>query len=379
MVRKRSGGAGSGKRGFLGKMRGLHKYSKVLADGSRTWYYKVSREKGAPVFWQTERSPEPEPVSEEFQSAYQHAKQRWILDRQGLAQPGTLAAMRAPWIESLRQKGRAKETIEEYERSLEFVLSEFGTEPLVIFTEPEMRKDVKKWHRTFMATPRAADHRLGTLVALLNFAIDEGEMARHVIGNIERLYDADRSDIIVEPDELEAALAVMPLHASLGIRFAAHSGFRRKDCVRVPITAIQGGEIIWATSKSRGRQDYCMPITDATAQILDELDHLRRSLDAPPTTLLFNSRGKPWTPPGLSRHLERAFKKTGVEGKRFHDLRGTAATNYALAGFDDEDIAEFLGWKTEQVKQIIKRYVGREALVQRRVVQLRGNAKGTNR
>jgi integrase len=375
MVKRRSDAAGSGKQGFLAKMRGIHKYSKTLADGSRTWYYKVSREKGAPVFWQTNGRPEPEPFGEEFQDAHQKAKRRWMLDRQGIAQPGTVAALRPRWIDSLRQKGRTSATIGDYERSLEFVEAEFGTDPLIVFTEPAMRKDVKEWHKTFAATPRAADHRLGTLVSLLNFAIDEGEMASHVIGNIERLYDADRSDIIVEPDELAAALAAMPLHAALGIRFAAYSGFRRKDCVSVPTTARKGQEIVWATSKSRGKQDYCMPIIDAMQEVLDELDAMRSKLHAPPVTFLFNSRGKPWTPSGLSRNLEKAFKKIGVEGKRFHDLRGTAATNYALAGFSDEDIAEFLGWKVDAVKQIIRQYVGREVLVQRRVVQFRANTR----
>lgn len=176
---------------------------------------------------------------------------------------------------------------------------------------------------------------------MLNFAVDEGEIAHYVAG--------------------------------LGVRFGAHSGFRLGDCVRVPRNAREGEEIIWATNKSRGMQDYCVPITDAMEQVLDELEFHRTKLDAPPMTMLFSSRGSPWTTRGLSRGLTHAFKEIGVTGKRFHDLRGTAETNYKLAGFSNEDIAEFLGWKIETVKQIIKRYVGREALVQSRVIRLNAN------
>lgn len=78
---------------------------------------------------------------------------------------------------------------------------------------------------------------------------------------------------------------------------------------------------------------------------------------------------------GLSRHLSNALVKIGVEGKSFHDLRGTATTNYSMAGFPNADIAEFLGWKVEDVNHIIKRYVGREALVQSRIIRLKANRK----
>lgn len=144
------------------------------------------------------------------------------------------------------------------------------------------------------------------------------------------LVPADRSDIIIEPDELEAALAVMPDLTALWVRYGAHSGFRLGDCVRVPWNTRKGQEIIWATNKSRGMQDYCVPITEPMEQVLDELEFHRSRLDAPPITLLFNSRGKSWTPRRLSRAFTKALRTIGVEEKSLHDLRGTAATTTRL-------------------------------------------------
>lgn len=376
MPRKHSGEGRSGKPGFLATMAGIHKYSKRLADGTKRWYYKISREKGAPVFWQRDGQPEPEPFGEPFQHAYRKAHAIWIAERHGKPVEGTVAALAPRWIQSLRIKGRDQTTISAYEASLKAVNAEFGPDPLIMFTTPETRKEVKTWHHCFATNPRTADYHLGTLVALLNFAIDEGEIAGHVVGGIDRLHEADRSDIIIEPNELEAALPrIATPHGQLGIRFAAHSGFRLSDCVSVPITARKGNEIIWSTKKSRGVQDYCLPITDELAVVLDELQAHRAKLDAPPMTILFSSRGRPWTPRGLSRTLRNALVQSGVSGKSFHDLRGTAATNYKLAGFSDEEIAEFLGWKVDEVKHIIKRYVGREALVQSRIIRLKANRK----
>ncbi len=41
--------------------------------------------------------------------------------------------------------------------------------------------------------------------------------------------------------------------------------------------------------------------------------------------------------------------KSGLEGLRFHDLRGTAATNFMRCRVDDVQIATVLGWKVDQV------------------------------
>lgn len=358
-------------------MTGIHKYRKRLANGSCRWYYKVSREKGAPVFWQADQRPEPEPFSEAFQEAYAKAKRVWQDQKRGISTPGTINALIDDFHAQKVREGRSRDTISNYERSYPIIREEFGPDAVSVFTNPGMRKQTKEWHRKFEKTPRQADYHLGTLVAMLNFAVDEGDIAGHVIGNIKRLHDVDRSDIIFTPDEFAACIGRIPEMASLGIQYGAHTGIRLGDCVRMPVTACQAGEIVWATSKSGGKQDYCVPITDRLQVVLDRLDWHRKKLEAAPTTTLFNSRGKPWTPRGLSRHLSKACKDLGIE-KSFHDLRGTAATNYALAGFSNEDIAEFLGWKVDTVKQIIKRYVGRDALVQRRVVQLNANAKSTN-
>jgi hypothetical protein len=47
---------------------------------------------------------------------------------------------------------------------------------------------------------------------------------------------------------------------------------------------------------------------------------------------------------------------------RFHDLRGTAATNFPVAGFDLPDVAPILGWKPERVREIAARYITGEAM-----------------
>jgi integrase len=45
----------------------------------------------------------------------------------------------------------------------------------------------------------------------------------------------------------------------------------------------------------------------------------------------------------------------------FHDLHGTAATKFYIAGLSIRVIAEILAWSEDQVERIIRRYVARAA------------------
>lgn len=44
----------------------------------------------------------------------------------------------------------------------------------------------------------------------------------------------------------------------------------------------------------------------------------------------------------------------GLEGLRFHDLRGTAATNFIRAGLPLDGVATILGWELNRVTEIAR-------------------------
>jgi hypothetical protein len=46
------------------------------------------------------------------------------------------------------------------------------------------------------------------------------------------------------------------------------------------------------------------------------------------------------------------------------DLRGTAATRFASAGFGAQQIAAFMGWEEARVEAIFRRYVYRRKLAE---------------
>jgi len=91
------------------------------------------------------------------------------------------------------------------------------------------------------------------------------------------------------------------------------------------------------------------------------------------TTVLTSARGRPWTASGLSTAVQRAKAAAGWDERdlHFHDLRGTAATKFYVAGLSVRVIAEIMGWDEEQVEKIIRRYVGRQAATLATIAQIR--------
>jgi integrase len=84
--------------------------------------------------------------------------------------------------------------------------------------------------------------------------------------------------------------------------------------------------------------------------------------------VLTNTDGQPWKT-GFGASWQAALKRAGL-GERdlhFHDLRGTAATNFYRAGFTSPEIAETLGWSQQKVESIINRCVKRDEILRDRI------------
>jgi integrase len=91
-----------------------------------------------------------------------------------------------------------------------------------------------------------------------------------------------------------------------------------------------------------------------------------------------NSRHRPWTENSFGSAFHRAKIDVGMDERdlHFHDLRGTAATRFYIAGLSERVIAEMMGWAEEYVKKIIRRYVGRNAATKAAIDHLNRAEKG---
>ena len=215
----------------------------------------------------------------------------------------------------------------------------------------------------------SADFGLGVLQRVLSFAVDTlGRLSGNPCRGLKNLYRVDRSEIIWTAADIEKLKRTCLPEVADATDLAAHTGLRLGDLVRLSWSHIGEDEIVIATGKSRGRCSARIPIYDDLRAVLARIP--KRS-----TTVLTHKWGRPWAAKSLGNAFTQAKNAAGFADLHFHDLRGSAATKFYVAGLSESLVAEIMGWETEHVAKIIRRYVDRGAVIKAAIAQL--NKRGT--
>lgn len=163
--------------------------------------------------------------------------------------------------------------------------------------------------------------------------------------------------------DIAAVKAIASPEVGHVIDLAVHTGLRAGDLVRLSWSHIGPNVIRIPTEKSGRALEAIVPLYGALRAVLASIP--KRS-----TVVLTNTHGKPWDAVNGSSFTKARNKALPGKDLRFHDLRGTAATNFYRAGLKPADIAEIMAWEPSRVEKIIRRYVGREAFTAAIIDQL---------
>jgi len=149
------------------------------------------------------------------------------------------------------------------------------------------------------------------------------------------------------------------------VDLAAETGLRVSDLLRLSWSHVGENAIVLSTGKSRHRREAVIPLHADLRTLLERIP--RRS-----PVILTNTRKQPWTPDGLNSSFAAAMTRAKLDDRdlHFHDLRGTAATRFYVAGLSTRMIAEIMAWEEESVERIIRRYVTRGAAIKDAIRQL---------
>ncbi len=199
--------------------------------------------------------------------------------------------------------------------------------------------------------------------SMLNTAVEDGRIKVnpcHVKG-AGREQAPERP--IAMPDEVtKLAKAIDPkyqamvlLGAYCSLRFGELAGLRRKriDLLHRTITVeeqavdLADGRIVFGPPKtSAGRRTVAFP-----AELVPIIaDHLASYVAPEPDALVFTSpEGYPLRRGKFRHRWGAACRKVGVEGLRFHDLRGSGATWAAHAGATVRELMDRLGHSTPEI------------------------------
>jgi integrase len=246
----------------------------------------------------------------------------------------------------------------------------FGELRIAQFDRPEkIRPVIRQWRNKYKATPRTADYALQVLSRVCAFAVEECKLSLNPCKGFARLYSVDRSGNIWTDADIAKLKATCSPEIAHAVDLAAHTGLRQGDLLRLSWSHIGENAIVIPTGKSGHRREAIIPLYDDLKAVLARIP--KRA-----TTVLTNSRGRPWK--RFRSSFDKAKNAAGLGGidLHFHDLRGTAATRfYAGAGLSVRVVAEIMAWEETNVEKIIRRYVDRTAATRAVIAQL--NKRGT--
>jgi integrase len=323
--------------------------AKVTAKG-HTYYYG----------WRGGPRLRGEPGSAEFMASYNEAiEERRTPDKSRFRVVVTLYKASAEYAKL------ADTTKRHWSPWLDRIADYFGELRIAQFDRPEkIRPVIRRWRNQWQDTPRAADFGMEVLSRVLSYAVDPmGSIASNPCQGIKSLYTADRSEIIWTDADIAELKKTCSPEIAWAVDLAAHTGLRLSDLARLSWSHVGDDAIVIPTGKSRSKREALVPLYDALRDVLERIP--KRS-----TTILTKTNGRPWG--DLSSAFVRAKTAAGMDDRdlHFHDLRGTAATKFYIAGLSERVIAEIMSWSEEHVAKIIRRYVGRSAATRAVIAQL---------
>jgi integrase len=335
------------------ELRGI---AKTRAKG-RTYYYA----------WRGGPRLRGEPGSPEFMASYNEA-----VESCRTPEPGRFKSLVVLYRASNDYKKLADSTRKKWSPWLDRIGDYFGELRIVQFDRPQtIRPVIRRWRNQWADKPRTADYGMQVLSRVLSYAVDPlGKIGGNPCEGIKQLYRGDRSEIIWTDADIKQLQAggpkkPCPTEIAHAVDLASHTGLRLGDLLRLSWPHVGEDAIRFSTGKSRGRREAIIPL-------YDELRDVLARIPKHSTALLTNQWRRPWKTNGFGTAFSRAKISAGMNDRdlHFHDLRGTAATRFYIAGLSIRVIAEILAWSEDQVERIIRRYVARGAATKDAIRQL---------
>ncbi len=308
------------------RLKGLASSRKKLADGSyRTYFYA----------WRGGPQLKGEPGSPEFMQSHADA----VAKRKAEAAAGDNLTAIIREFENSSDYPTSPSSRKSYKTYLGLIEAKFGSLPIKALKEAEVRGVFLVWRDTFKETPRKADYIWTVLGKLMAFAVNRGKIKTNPCARAGRLAESGtRIDITWSDEDLEKLFADAPWEVALVCFAALWTGQRQGDVLSWKRGNIHDGVLRFTQGKrQKGKppKKIAMPVPAPLAEALKRA----KKGDA----LFLNSRGEPWTSDGFRASLRKVADEAGIDGLRFHDMRGTFSSAAGDAGASEPEISAVTG------------------------------------
>ena len=295
-------------------LKGLASATKMLASGEKVTYHYAWR--GGPRL-------SGEPGSPEFILSYEQAHRK-----RRSPDLSVFKAIITDYLASREFDGLRERTKSDYLKQIAKIERAFGDLPLAALSDPKVTKEFLSW-RDRIASAKQADYAWTVLMLILAHGRKVGMTSYRPPGRIDKLYHADRSDKIWEDHHVAAFMAVAPEPLQWALIFAAETGQRQGDLLRLKWSAYDGHWLRLTPSKRITRKKpngrpVEVPVSRRLRAVIEKLPRVS-------PIMLTNGRGRPWQGNTFRKAWGAATAKAGIVGLTFHDLRGTAVTRMSEA------------------------------------------------
>ncbi len=381
---------------------GANKVWRALPDGrvARDWY--AWRGKGAPQIARFEGASRADVIAQEnsvegakaIAEGYANAAHQSI-------DTSTLEGILDAWEASAAFRGRAESTKRNERNALKAIRKAAIVKTPAKFLNARavtaVRRDLRTWLTEIAESkgPRAADTRKDILSKAMNWGIGEGLCEANPAEGIADFSFSDRSDIIWTGADVAAfekaaraarrklmkegaAEPSAPPAIVQALLLACYTGLRREDLVNLSWRDVGEGAVTVRPLKSvrrrktAGKKAPPVVVIPRTPELDAVLAQAKPVKGVSRPWVLTNSRGKKWTPAGLTSSFIKTRDDANINHdpgdgrdpipKTLHDARGTFVTHMRSRGYSKEEVADMVGWETEDVDRIAKKYADAERI-----------------
>ncbi|MEL7447292.1 MAG: tyrosine-type recombinase/integrase [Pseudomonadota bacterium] len=344
-----------------------------LADGSKVYYYRVSREPGAPRFWTstTKIDYRRGPVPKDFALAYADTLRQWEDDRPARESKGDCEMFILQYLASDKFQSRSPVTQKQYRSMADTVIAEFGKASVTVLEDRRFKGRVVQWHEDeARRSAKMADDMVQVFSNALEYAYRRGDLMHNPVRGIEKAYKAPDDKRPIPQHELDAAFQGASQADADIMGLSLHTGLRATDLAQITWDADKGSHLEWATSKSRRTSVAVVPLTPEARAFLDDLRARQMGKrHGSQRTMLVGTRGRSMRPNTLTQRISKRLSAVGSDAT-LHRFRNSFVTQLVRAGFSDEEIAGAVGWSVATVADMKRVYVQREELVAAQVARL---------
>ncbi|MGH6866083.1 MAG: tyrosine-type recombinase/integrase [Methyloceanibacter sp.] len=339
-------------------LKGINWVPATLADGTRKEYPYLGRGRGAIRLEGGRDTPE---AVELLIASHNRAKGMRRKPDPNILKSIITAFMLSPAFTKLRDR-----TKRDYQKIIRKIEDAFGDLPIAALNDPRVTKDLLDWRDSMAASPRQADYAWTVLMRIIAWARGRALTTYRPPEQVERLYFADRADLIWEDHHIALFASAAPEPLQWALTLAAETGLRQGDIVALtwkaydptPTPLSPLGWIRWTPSKSIARRCpmgrlVSIPATRRLAALLEGLPRVS-------PIILTRGNGMPWGEANdLGSRFSEAKNAAGITARTFNDLRGTAVTRLSEAGCTPQEIRPITGHSLGSIHRILERYCAR--------------------